>query len=181
MPRKSRNQARLDSPSSDPVTVADVLQQSPIAQILASREAKAKIEPDRPMPEPDSEPDVVAAFRRQREREQAVTEPTSHVARVRKMQPAPQGFISVASYPTAGIRVNKSFDRGTAAIQFDESRRASRDGLCNEVETLQIEGFRFEPLRRQWERHDRAQPGVNTITATRLAADLAAKRTGREV
>jgi hypothetical protein len=160
-----------------------VLQQSPIAKILASHEAKARIEPDRPMPEPEPGSEAVAAFLRQREREQAVTGSgeVSHTARVRKMQPAPEGFLSVASYPPAGIRVNKSFDRGTVAIQFDETRRPSNQGLMNEVETLQIEGFRFEPLRRQWERRDTAQPGMNTILAVRLAESLAAKRTGREL
>ncbi|MFO0958237.1 MAG: hypothetical protein U0800_12560 [Isosphaeraceae bacterium] len=179
MPRKFRKQTQPESPATEPTPVAEVLAASPIAQILASREAKTKIEPDQPMPENDVS-EAVAAFLRQREREQAVEEPVSHVARLRKMQPAPQGFLPVATYAAAGIRVNKSFDRGTVGIQFEEARKASRDGLVNEVETLGIEGFRFEPLRRQWERTDVAQPGANIIGAGRLAKILAEKRSGRE-
>ena len=181
MPRRSRNRAHADTPGSDPVPVSDVLRESPIAKILADREAKSRIEPDRTMPEPDGS-EAVEAFLRQREREQAVTDPAevSYVARVRRMQPTPPGFLAVKDYPTVGIRVSKSLDRGTVGVQFDEARRASRDGLVNEVETLQIEGFRFEPLRRQWERTDKAAPGANIIMGVRLADDLAAKRVGRE-
>jgi hypothetical protein len=73
MPRKSRRKS-VESPATEPTPVAAVLEQSPIAQIIASREAKAETEPERPMPEP-SEADAVAAFQRQREQEQAVTEP----------------------------------------------------------------------------------------------------------
>jgi hypothetical protein len=199
MPRKSRRKSLPESPASDPVPVAEVLADSPIAQILAAREAKAKIEPEQPMPENDGS-EAVATFLRQREREQEVTElpgpsrpllapkdpkaEPSHVARLvgrGKMQPVPEGFLSVATHSAAGIRVNKSFDRGTVAIQFDETRRASRDGLVNEVETLGIEGFKYEPLRRQWERTDKASPGTNIIMASRLAEGMAAKRTGREL
>ena len=168
MPRKSRR-VSADSPASDPIPVAEVLAASPIARIIASHEAKAQIEPEM---EPGAE--AVAAFLRQRERELAGEEPKSHVARLRKMQPPPAGFLSVATHAAAGIRVNKSLDRGTVAIQFDEAWKASRDGLVNEVETLGLNGFRFEPLRRQWERRDTAEPGANIISAGRLARDLAA-------
>jgi hypothetical protein len=166
-----------------------VLRQSPIARILAARETKSRIEPERPMPEPDTDGSEAAlAFKRQREREQAVVDPATlshpatltHAARVRRMQPAPEGFIPVKDYPAAGMRVTKSLDRKTVAIQFDNARHASRDGLCNEVETLGIEGFEYEPVSRQWEREDRADPGGNIINAVRLADGLAAKRVGRE-
>jgi hypothetical protein len=183
MPPKYPNRPPDDSPSNAPVAVADVLRKSPIAQILASREAKSNIEPERAMPEPDTDGSEAAlAFKRQREREQAVSDPSkvSHAARMHRMQPPPEGFMPVATFAAAGIRVNKSLDRGTAAIQFDEARRPSRQGLVNEVDTLEIEGFRYEPLRRQWERHDRAQPGTNVIMAARLAEGMAAKRTERE-
>lgn len=73
MPRKSRRKP-VESPAAEPTPVAAVLEQSPIAQILASRDARAEIEPDQPMPEPHSE-EAVAAFQRQREREQAVAVP----------------------------------------------------------------------------------------------------------
>ncbi|MGE3819586.1 MAG: hypothetical protein AB7I30_09140 [Isosphaeraceae bacterium] len=97
------------------------------------------------------------------------------------MQPVPTGFRNVSSYPDAGMRVNRSDDRAIAAIQFAEDRRASRDGLQSEIDTLEIRGFRYEPLRRQWEREDREQPGANIVDAAQLGAELARARMGRTV
>ena len=77
------------------------------------------------------------------------------------------GFKDLFSFPAAGIRVNRPLDRKVLAIQFAEDRRASRDGLNSEVETLPIEGYRHQPLRRQWEREDREPPGARMADAKR--------------
>ncbi|MBO5686558.1 MAG: hypothetical protein J6R73_08250, partial [Alistipes sp.] len=62
------------------------------------------------------------------------------------MRPVPSGFQNLDSFPAAGMRVNRSLDRKVVAIQFAEDQRASRDGLNSEVDTLEIEGFRYQPL-----------------------------------
>ena len=51
-------------------------------------------------------------------------------------------------------------DTKVMAIQFSEDWRPTRDSLTNEKDTLEIEGFRYEPMRRQWERRDHEQPAV---------------------
>jgi hypothetical protein len=143
--------------------------------IRASREANDRIEQEYPLPDPSRQ---LPAPEAPQEEPQAGA---SHVARLRRLQPAPKGFLSVASYTAAGIRVNKSLDRKNPAIQCDEDRRAARYGLGSEVELLAIEGFRYEPARRHWERHDPVIPGANIVTAERFGPELAAKRTGREL
>ncbi|QEH36579.1 hypothetical protein OJF2_51630 [Aquisphaera giovannonii] len=56
--------------ATEPTPVTEVLDRSPaVAAILEAREARTQLEPDRPLSEPD---EAVAAFTRQREREQAV-------------------------------------------------------------------------------------------------------------
>src|SRR5689334_19155231 len=84
MPRKSRRKT-VESPATEPMPVAAVLEQSPIAEILASRDARAEIEPDQPMPMPPGE-EAVAAFQRQREREQAVADPPKAEEPVRRQK-----------------------------------------------------------------------------------------------
>ena len=61
------------------------------------------------------------------------------------MLPVPEGFKNLDSYPAAGMRVNRSLDRKAVAIQFSEDWRASRNGLKSEIDTLEIEGFRYSP------------------------------------
>lgn len=80
MPRKSRAKKQSESPAglsaAEPVTVAEVLAESPIKALIDAQEAKSRVEPERPMPEPDGS-EAVAAFERQRKREQAVKEPAA--------------------------------------------------------------------------------------------------------
>ena len=66
MPRKKRVK---DSPASGPTALADVLEQSPVAEMIASHETQ--VEPA--LAETDGE-EAVASFKRQRERELAVSE-----------------------------------------------------------------------------------------------------------
>ena len=67
----SPEQNDQNPPSNEPIPVGAALADSPIGQILASRDARAEIEPDQPMPEQEA----VAAFQAAREREQAVSQP----------------------------------------------------------------------------------------------------------
>src|SRR5690242_3927488 len=100
MPRKRKKQP--ESHVTEPTPVAEILEQSPaVAAILGSREGKAAVEPDAPMPEP---------------------QPGAHAAAVLagrpEFRPVPANFKDVFGNPIAGIRVNKSFDKRIAAIQF---------------------------------------------------------------
>lgn len=75
MPRKRRVK---DSPATDLPTAAEILSHSPVAQLIEAHEAKTRVEPEHQLPEPPTpEQEALAAFQRQREREQAVTEPPS--------------------------------------------------------------------------------------------------------
>src|SRR5690349_16366378 len=73
MPRrktKSTEVSAHEAAPTEPTPVADVLDRSPaVAAILDAREAKAQIDTERTLRDPD---EAVAAFTRQREREQAV-------------------------------------------------------------------------------------------------------------
>jgi hypothetical protein len=66
MPRKKKKDPQAITPGAEPTTVAAALEQSPIAETIASHEAQP--EPDRT----DHHKEAVATFERQREREQAV-------------------------------------------------------------------------------------------------------------
>src|SRR4051794_18371560 len=108
MPRKSRKKAQAESPATEPTSVAAVLDQSPIGQILASHEAKAQVEPERPLPEPPAvEPERATV-----ESEQRV--PTSFADAVKASRaafaPIAEGFVNVDSFPAAGLKVNRSRD-----------------------------------------------------------------------
>jgi hypothetical protein len=166
MPREKRAKS-IHTPATDPTPIAAVLEQSPAMEVIrASREAKPQEDPERPMPAEAA----IAAFQKRRDREQAVAgrpgpvQPRSHVERLvgqtTGMRPVPSGFKDLFSFPAAGIRVNRPLDRKVLAIQCAEDRRASRDGLNSKVETLPIEGYRHQPLRRQWMREDRELPGA---------------------
>jgi hypothetical protein len=176
MPRKKRVKE-----SSEPVAVAEILEQSPVAAIIAEHEAK-----------PDTHAEAVTSFQRQREREQAVAEPeratepvpTSFADAVKASRsafgPIPDGFVNVDSYPEAGLKVNRSLDRKIAAIQFAEDRlptRAEKDIMqaVSQPESSLV----YKTARRQWERFDAEQPGANLIDAKRVAGDMAREREGR--
>ncbi len=57
-------------------------------------------------------------------------------------------FQNLDSFPAAGMRVNRPLDKSVPPIQFAEDQRADRDGLIRGVDTLKIQGFRCQPLRR---------------------------------
>lgn len=69
--RKTKSkEVSTHEPATEPTPAAEVLDRSPaVAAILDAREAKTHVEPERALSEPD---EAVAAFTRQREREQAV-------------------------------------------------------------------------------------------------------------
>ncbi len=186
MPR--RKKALPNSPATEPTTVAAALEHSPIAQIIASHEAKAQVEPERPMTEPDQ---AVAAFQRQRERDQAVTQPhsngtSSHAAKILAERPAfrqvQEEYFRVSSHEREGIRVFKNTIMkggqkiGVAGIQFAENRQPTRE----EKDSLLDRGFRYKIEDNLWKREGRpGEPlGDNTIDAIRVAADLAREREG---
>src|SRR4051794_29955152 len=109
MPRKSRKKA--ESPATDPTPVAELLAQSPIAEILASREAKSQIEPERPMSEPP-----------------ATETELTHVQRLsqpRGLRPTPTGFKGLEGHYAAGIRLNRSLDKNVVGIQFSDDHKPS--------------------------------------------------------
>jgi hypothetical protein len=147
MPRKKK--VKAESPAVEPIALAE-----PLEQVMQSL----------PAPEPQTEP-----------------EPGPHAAAVLAnrpdMRPVPQGFISVFSAPSAGIRVSKSLDKRTAAIQFAEDRLPER----GEKDRMEIAGIKYDEHRRQWER--KVPPGMelgeNTIDAVRVAKALASEREGR--
>lgn len=171
MPRKSRKKAQAESPSTEPTPVAEILEQSPaLAAILASREAKASVEPETPMPVPETG-----------------QQPGAHSAAVLSSRPhflpVPANFKDVFGNPIAGIRVNKSFDRRFAAIQFAENRlptRAEKDVLEAVGKPQDGTNFVYHTQRRQWERE--TPPGMelgeNVIDAVRIAKELARGREG---
>ena len=196
MPRKSRaKKAPATEPTlHEPTPVAAVLAQSPImAEILDARDAKSRVEPEHPMPDPGAE--AVVAFQRQHERENAVTEPPSrlealgaealvesqkpkgsHTERLKGLRPTPSGFIGLESFRNAGIRLSRSLDKQTVAIQFADDHRPSKDGLNPETQRLGDRGFSYKPERAQWERRDREQPAENYQDAKAFVASLVADR-----
>ncbi len=188
MPRKKKQ-----TPASEPQTVAAVLEQSPIAAILADHETKSQLDP---------QTEAVAAFQRQREREQAVTE-TSHVQRLNRtpvdpngklshaasilaerpaFRQAPEQYFRVASHEREGIRVFKDtvmkggYKIGIAGIQFAENRQPTRE----EKNLLIDEGFCYKIEENLWKREGKPDEplGDNVIDATRVASDMARQRQG---
>jgi hypothetical protein len=200
MPRKKKVKAP-ESATSEPVALSAVLEQSPVAEMIASQEAKA--EPERTT---DGE-EAVAAFKRQRERDLAVdelpppqtevipsgprgprisdaeptpdTEARSHVQRLsepRGLRPTPKGFRGEEGHYHAGVRLSRSLDKNVVAIQFSDDRKPTRDGENSEKEQLESRGFLYVPMRTQWERVDREQPAENYQDAKVLVESLVRDR-----
>jgi hypothetical protein len=71
---KSRKKAKAVTSATGLTTLGAALEQLPVAATIAAHEAKAQ-EPEGSMPGPDDAAQAEAAFRRQRERDQAVSEP----------------------------------------------------------------------------------------------------------
>lgn len=112
-------------------------------------------------------------------------EPGSFAAKVKQgrptFAPVPDGFINVASYPDAGIKVNKSINApelgirpGIGAIQFAENRRPNRE----ETDTMEVRHIKYGSVTgaRQWEREAYASPGANLIGVEQVAKELAQGR-----
>ena len=154
-PKRRRSAAKETIESREPTPVAAVLEQSPIAAIIADHEAKAK-----PEGLPASFAEAVKASKS-------------------AFGPIPDGFVNVDSHPAAGIKVNRSLDRKVSALQFAEDRlptRAEKDIL--EAVGESGKNFVYKTARRQWERYDPESPGANLVDAKRVAADLAREREG---
>lgn len=201
MPRKSRKKAPAESSATEPVPVFEVLQQSPIAAILADPKSGLVTADQLP---PAEQGEALAAFQRQREREQAVEEPRhaekvgrvpakptledtvtealvesqapSHVQRLTGLRPTPSGFVGLESFRNAGIRLSRSLDKTIVAIQFADDWRPSRDGLNSEKQHLDDRGFIYRPERAQWERNDREWPADNYQDAKAFVASLVKER-----
>lgn len=144
MPRKSRKKSQAESHVTEPTTVAAVLENSPIAQILASREAKAQVEPDHPMPEPDTDGSEAAlAFERQRECEQAVPEPPkSHVELLGPRKRHPGEPATVYTSIRGGFKLLQ--DGPFRKFRFDkEPPREWKD-------KLEMAGFYYVPHEKVW-------------------------------
>lgn len=109
-------------------------------------------------------------------------EPESHAETVRDGRPAfapvATGFMNVATHTAAGIKVNKSHDKQTVSLQFSDDRLPTREekNLLECVGDPEGKPFAYQPARRQWERTDRENPGMNIIDGKRIAAQLAAGR-----
>lgn len=163
MPRK-RKKDLSETPATEPTPVSEILPQSPIAQILASHEAKAKVEPDHPMPEPPAQADkAVAAFQRQREREQAVAEP-SHVQQLGPRKRHPSEPASVFTSVRGGFKLLQ--DGPFRKFKFDqEPSREVKD-------KLEIAGFYYVPAEKAW---SAAASWQTREASDKLAIDLDGK------
>ncbi len=177
---RSKKVKTSQSPSTEPIALAEILPHSPVAQLLKAREEKAQVEPEHPLPDPGAE--AAAAFQRLRERDQAMShveqlgrpsmeaiatealvecQKPTHVERLKGLRPALYGFRGLEGHYAAGIRPSRSMDKQTVAIQFADDHRPSADGLNPEKQRLQDRGFSYKPERAQWERRDREQPADN--------------------
>lgn len=149
MPRKSRRKS-ADSPASDPVPVSDVLAASPIAQIIAARKAKAQVEPERPMPENDGS-EAVAAFLRQREREQAVEEPPKPEQPVRQQMTWGETVRPWTSHGETGVRHVSTTSPDMVGIRFDKGKERTAE----EKREMEDIGLRFFQKAQAWLKPDR--------------------------
>src|SRR5262245_14735471 len=115
--KKAKAETPAELPAPEPVALAE-----PLGQIMASREAKASVEPEAPQQRP---------------------EPGSHAAAVLASRPAfrpvPSGFKNVDSYPAAGLKVNRSLDKTVVAIQFAEDRLPER----GEKDRMEMAGIKY--------------------------------------
>lgn len=140
---------------------------------------------------PPPQPEIVTAPEREPVRTHTVDAPLaqevvaealvesqmSHVKAARAnrptFRPVPNDFMNRGgSFPAAGLKVNRSLDAGTVAIQFAEDRVPSRE----EKDRLEIDQFRYHEHHRQWERIDREQPAANLLDAGRIAQELSDAR-----
>ena len=143
-----------------------------------ARRRKAEIEPERPMPVPLGDTNVVDMPQRA---EIAGKHTAAVLARRPNLAPAPAGFYPVLSDRRAGVRVSKSYDNKVSAIQFSEDRlptREEKDFLERVGHPPDGQNFIYKSERRQWERETPPgwTPGENTIDATRVMTELAMVR-----
>jgi hypothetical protein len=181
MPRKKRAKADL------PVTIADTLEA--LKEEIPGLKKAVDLPTQLPDPRLDAEPepreviqpDPNTALPRDSGHRND-TEHGSHAAAVLARRPAfapvPEGFKNVVRHEGAGIRVNKSIDYKTAAIQFAEDRPLSRATEYDLMSMIQDAGFGYKPASRQWERPlpEGMAQGENIIDATRLAKEIADAR-----
>lgn len=183
MPRKSRRKSKAEFPATEPTPLAAVLE--PVAERLHLPEPITQ--PQLPAPaEPDRSDEAVSEFLDDRRKELVEPEPQSnghgkHTAAILASRPkftAPTNFMGVASFPQAGIRVSKSYDRRTAAIQFSDDKPLSRATEYDLMTAVQEAGFQYQPHTKQWERTaPEGMPlGQNVIEAVALAKEIAAAR-----
>ncbi|QDV34988.1 hypothetical protein [Tautonia plasticadhaerens] len=113
-------------------------------------------------------------------------EPGSFVAALEEGRPrfgqVPPGFIPVKTDNAAGIRVTKKLwrdqdgnQRSTAALQFAENRKLSRNSENALVDHVEDQGFLFRDHARQWQRDsDPSQqtPGENILDALKLLDEV---------
>lgn len=85
----------------------------------------------------------------------------------------PEGFIPVANHVKAGVRVLKSADFSTSAIQFSDDRVPSRE----EKDRMEEAGLGYDPAQRQWTKQDSELPGANLIKVRELGREIAEART----
>jgi hypothetical protein len=160
MPRKKRAKPE----SAEPVQVAE-----PAAAVMGNLKGDGADTPKQ-LPAPEQAPPF---------------EPGSFAARLRQEKPVfapvPDGFINVASYPDAGIKVNKSINApelgiraGISGIQFAENRRPSRE----EADAMEVRHIKYGSVTgaRQWEREAYASPGANTLGVEKVAKEIAKGR-----
>ena len=125
----------------EPTPLAEVLEHSPVAQMISGRE---KVQ--------------------SKELASSEEQPPTHVQRLtqpRGLRPTPSGFRGEEGHYHAGIRLSRSLDKNVVAVQFSDDWRPSRDGLNPENQQLRDRGFNYNPMRSQWERVDREQPAEN--------------------
>jgi hypothetical protein len=198
-PKRRRSAAK----ASETIPLSEALAQSPIAAMLASPEPRS--EPDQPMPEHEA----VAAFKRQREREQATSpsmealvtealvesqkpksagEKRSHVATILAERPAfrqvPEQYFRVASHEREGIRVFKDtiIKNGQKIGVAGIQFADNRPPTEAEKQYLRDQGHRYKIEEYLWKREGVPGEALGdpTIGAVRAADELARGRQGIE-
>lgn len=166
MPRKSKSKSK-DLSDLEAAPLEPKPRSNAIDRIRKSREAKASLDPERPMPEPDQAAEAVAAFQRQRDHEQAVSEPPARQQKTWAETVRPWTshgrdtgvhHVTTTSPNMVGIRFDKGKERTAeekremeaAGLKFfveaQSWLKVNRDGAFDETQDL---ARKFADRRRQ--------------------------------
>jgi hypothetical protein len=142
MPRKRRvkESPAPEVAATEPTPVAEVLANSPMAQLLASREAKALTAEDGAEPNTDAAK-AVAAFKRQRQREQAVTPPETIASPERRVKSWGETVRPWTSHGETGVKHVTATSPNMVGIAFPKSQPRT-DEEKRRMEAIGLKFFR---------------------------------------